>query len=378
MHSNYPNVLGIVSFKVFPALMGGQKYVVDYYQTLSKYTNVVLAISTNNKEAVSTEPNLKLLPFLFNHWYGFLNLFKCYQLVQLIKKEKIDVIIIDHSYFGWLGILLRAITGKKIIIKSANLEAYRFKDMGRWGWQLYEVYEKWVHQKADRNFFISDEERLYAIEHWAVNATISYTVPYGTNKEWGISMEEKTTNRNHLLLSHSLSAETKLFLFNGTLDYIPNEDALYIILNELIPRLNNARLAYKIFICGVQIKPNWEEQLRGNPHIIYEGFVDDMSVYNNGTNCFICPVTLGTGVKTKITDAIASGQHVIASQKSCAGFNQKMLGGQLIAIEDYNWDAFAKAMIHLPINQMPKTPVSFYKAFNWNNIVRESILSLPR
>ena len=40
-----PNVLGIISFKVFPALMGGQKYIVDYYRELSKQTNVVLAVS---------------------------------------------------------------------------------------------------------------------------------------------------------------------------------------------------------------------------------------------------------------------------------------------------------------------------------------------
>jgi hypothetical protein len=358
--------------------MGGQKYIIDYYRTLAKYTKVVLAISRDNKEAISTEKELKLLPFLFNHWYGFLNILKCYRLIQIIKKEKIDVIIIDHSYFGWLGLLLRAFTRKKLIIKSANLEAYRFKDMGRWGWQLYEVYEKWVHQKADRNFFIADEERLYAIEHWGVNATISYTLPYGTTKEYPGSIVEKKESRNKLLTDHSLAPNTKLFLFNGTLDYIPNEDALYIILNELIPRLNNANLQYKIFICGVQIKPNWEEQLKGNPNIIYKGFVFDMQLYNYGTNCFICPITLGTGVKTKMIDAIAAGQNVIASQKSCTGFNQKMLESQLIAIEDYNWDEFARAMIELPINQMPETPPAFYKAFNWNNIVRESILSLPK
>ncbi|MDP1971375.1 MAG: glycosyltransferase family 4 protein, partial [Sediminibacterium sp.] len=122
MHPNKPNVLGIVSFKVFPALMGGQKYIVDYYRELAKQTKVVLAVSKDNKEAASTETSLNLLPFLFNHWYGFLNIFYCFKLIQIIKKEQIDLIIIDHSYYGWLGILLRLFTGKKLIIKSANLE----------------------------------------------------------------------------------------------------------------------------------------------------------------------------------------------------------------------------------------------------------------
>lgn len=373
-----PNVLGIVSFKVFPALMGGQKYIVEYYRELAKQTKVVLVVSKDNQEAISNETSLKVLPFLFNHWYGFLNLVYLFKLVQIIKKEQIDILIIDHSYFGWLGLLLRWFTGKKLVIKSANLEAYRFRDMGRWAWKLYEVYEQWIHQKADRNFFISDEERLFAIEHWKVNATISYTVPYGTFLEAPYSSFEKKESRNTILKLHTLHEDTKLFLFNGTLDYIPNEDALYVILNELIPRLNQYNLNYRILICGVQIKPNWEAQLLACPHIIFNGFVENIELYYKGCDCFICPITLGTGVKTKITDALAAGLKVIACKKSCDGFNQGITPVQLISIEDYNWDEFAKAMIALPNHTIQETPNAFYKAFNWTNIVRESILYLPK
>lgn len=378
MHPNKPNVLGIVSFKVFPALMGGQKYIVDYYRELAKQTKVVLAVSKDNKEAASTETSLNLLPFLFNHWYGFLNIFYCFKLIQIIKKEQIDLIIIDHSYYGWLGILLRLFTSKKLIIKSANLEAFRFRDMGRWGWKFYEIYEKWVHQKADRNFFISDEERLYAVEHWNINATISYTVPYGTFIDAPFNQVEKNESARTILNSHSLPLDTKLFLFNGTLDYIPNEDALYIILNELIPRLNQTALNYRILICGVQIKPNWKAQLLACPTIIFKGFVEHIDLYYKGAHCFICPVTLGTGVKTKITDALAAGLPVIACKKSCDGFSETMLKEQLISIEDYNWDAFANEMIQLPLNKIYDTSKAFYKAFNWATIVRESILYLPK
>ena len=49
-----------------------------------------------------------------------------------------------------------------------------------------------------------------------------------------------------------------------------------------------------------------------------------------------------------------------------------------ISIEDYNWDAFANAMIQLPLNKLYDTSNAFYKAFNWATIVRESILYLPK
>jgi glycosyltransferase involved in cell wall biosynthesis len=250
--------------------------------------------------------------------------------------------------------------------------------MGRWWWHLYELYEKWVLANADSIFFISTAERTYAIDKWGINPSISFILPYGIFVQRSYSKSEKTTSRNQLLAIHSLSEDTKLFLFNGTLDYLPNEDALYIILNELVPRLNQSGLLYKIFICGVQIKPNWEEQLSACPQIIFKGFVENISLYNKGTNAFICPVTLGTGMKTKITDAIAAGQTVIACKKSCEGFDTNLLNQQLIATEDYHWDAFAKLMIDLPINQILETPAAFYKAYHWNNIVQESILSLPK
>lgn len=378
MRHSVPNVLGIVSFKVFPALMGGQKYIVDYYRVLSQKTKVVLAVSKDNKAALTAESSLQVLPFLFNHWYGFLNILYCPRLIRLIKKEQIDVIMIDHSYFGWLGLLLRLFTGKQIIIKSANLEAYRFRDMRRWGWQLYELYEKWVHQKANRNFFISDEERLFAIDHWHINSTISYTVPYGTFRKEQVSFNQKQLKRQALLEQYRLLPATKLFFFNGTLDYIPNEDALYIILNELVPRLNASKISYRIIITGVQIKANWEAQLLLNPSIIFTGFVHDIDNYYQGTNCFICPITLGTGVKTKIIDAIAEGQTVIATQKSCQGLSPDAFQQQLIVIEDYDWDGFARAMVQLDLTKSPQTPASFYTRFHWDHIVQESILSLPR
>jgi hypothetical protein len=146
----------------------------------------------------------------------------------------------------------------------------------------------------------------------------------------------------------------------------------------LVPRLNQSKISYRIFVCGVQIKPNWEVQLLACSTIIYKGFVENIQLYNQGTDCFISPITLGAGVKTKITDAIAACQIIIACKKSCDGFNQSMLSQQLIIIDDYNWDGFARAMIQISVDEIPKTPAAFYTVYNWANIVQESLLYLPK
>jgi glycosyltransferase involved in cell wall biosynthesis len=370
-----PTVLGIISFKTFPAQMGGQKYVADYYTELSKYTKVVLAVSRDNQ--VDRFAPFTIYPFLYNNWLAFLNLIYVYKLCTIIRKEKIDIILIDHSYFGWLGFLLRLITKKKLAIKSANIEALRFKDMRRIGWSLYYKYEGWVHRTANINFFITDEERDFAINKWKLVPAVCKTLRYGSTTLSPASKEENIRCRQLLVSENNLSENTVLFLFNGTLDYLPNTDALYIIIQELLKRLESSIVPFKIFICGYQISEEWEKVIKHKQQIIFKGFVKDINLYYKGVDCFICPVTLGTGIKTKVVEAIAHGKKVIACKKSGEGFNWEELGDQLQLIENYNWTAFAEAMKNITINQSNyQPPASFYTKINWTKIVQESILSL--
>ena len=58
-----PAVLGIVSYRVFPASMGGQKCVEGFYRELSMYADVRLAVEKSN--AADTVVNATVLPFLF-------------------------------------------------------------------------------------------------------------------------------------------------------------------------------------------------------------------------------------------------------------------------------------------------------------------------
>ncbi len=372
-----PTVLGIISFKTFPAQMGGQKYVADYYTELSKYTKVVLAVSNDNE--VDRYAPFTVYPFLYNNWLAFLNLLYIFKLCSIIRKEKINIIIIDHSYFGWLGFLLRLFTRKKLVIKSANIEALRFKDMRRTGWQLYLKYEGWVHRTANINFFITDEEREFAIKQWNLVPAVCNTLAYGSKTLSPASNDENNRCRQLLISDNNLNINTVLFLFNGTLDYIPNSDALYIIIQELLKRLENSIIPFKIFICGNQISDEWKNVINNKEQIIFKGFVHDINLYYKGVDCFICPVTLGTGIKTKLVEAIAHGKKVIACKKSGEGFNQEELGDQLQLVENYNWTAFAKAMKNINPHQHNYTPPhSFYTKINWTNIVQESILSLHK
>jgi len=369
-----PSILGIVSYKVFPALMGGQKCISSFYQHLAKDVNITLAISKDN-EAVKLEGVL-IERFLYNHWLGFLNIRYVYRLIKLVKTKKINTIIIEHSYFGWLGFMLRFFTKATVIIRLHNIEAYRFKDMQRNWWRIYLYYEKWVCNNANHLWFTSPADQEWVEKNWQIPTKKCSSILYGIDLKKIPTKTDRKTCRTTILKQHKLLNTTKLFLFNGTLDYIPNTDAIRIIISEIIPRLAKSSLNYRIIICGNRITEKWQQVLSAHPQIIFEGFVTDIIPYFKGVDCFINPITLGSGLKTKLIESLANNLSIISAISGAKGINTLYTCEKLTLIKNYDWDAFTQAMIDF--NNDTDTPTIFYTDFNWNSIIAKANLSLQQ
>ncbi len=367
-------VLGIVSYRVFPVQMGGQKCVDGLYRHLAKKVRVTLAAAKENE--VPADNSYEVLPFLFNHWRGILNIIYLYKLKKLIKEKHIDLLVIENSYFGWLGLLLRRITKKPVVIHSHNIEAHRFRDLQRSWWRIYEWYEKWVHRHVDHSFFITQEDSDWAILHWQLHVEKCSVLTYGTDILLPAIQKEKKEYRESLLKEYNLDAGTRLFFFNGTLDYLPNTDALRIIISELIPLLVTAGFQFRIFVSGRGLHKQWKQVFKNYPVIIYTGFIKDIDVLCKGTDCFINPVTLGSGIRTKLVEALALNQDAISTKTGAKGIPGKITGNKLVLVDDYDWNSFAAAMMKTDPAALGDTPGIFYTEFNWDNIIQKALLSL--
>lgn len=366
------HVLGIVGFRVFPDLMGGQKYVAQYYRELSKHCSLVLCASRDNEQPEIE--NINFYRFLFNHWKSIGNIFYVLRVAAIIKRHHIDIILIDHSYFGWMGICLQAITGKPFVIKSANIEYLRFKETNRPFWQLYRYYERWVHRKAAHSFFITEEDKQTAIQGFRlVTASTSLIASFIPKKLEGRNKEEI---RKSIIDKYKLLPSTLLFYFNGTLDYAPNIRGIHILLNSIIPLLKQKGVVCKILITGNRIQPTMASMLAAESNIIFEGYVPDTSIYHLGTDAFICMLDSTTGIKTKIVDALAFQQKVICTESAAKGFNDIDFGKQLAIVKDGDWDGFSNQMAIVSYEEIYRTPDSFYQKHDTHRIIADSLLSL--
>ena len=364
------NVLSLVSYRFLPPKMGGQKGIAFFYNYLSGHINLTCVTTKANDTTAVT--NYEVLNILSNSGLRYINVFYFFTLRKIIREKQITHLIIEHPYYGWLGILLKWFCKVKLIVHSHNIEALRFKSTGRWWWRILWQYEKFTHQQADANFFIHDDDRNFAIDKFKLNTAKCETITYGFEWQSLPGPEEKILAKNNLCEQYKVNADTKLLLFNGTLDYKPNLDAIDTILQYINPLLlSYDHFNYKIIICGKGLPSHYEElKSSASKNIIYAGFVDDINIYFKGADIFINPVTDGGGIKTKVVEALGYGLSVISTKSGATGIPMDITGNKMKIIADKDWEEFAKQVAML--NTTTSIPNSFFDHFYWGNITHKA------
>ena len=361
-------VLALITYRVFPTLMGGQKGIVLFYNYLQQHADVELIVSKNNKKR-NVPKNAH--PVLHANKTIFFNIFLYGVLKKLVRKLKPDVIIAEHSYAGWMAFLLRRTTGVPFIIHSHNLETIRFQEMKRWWWKWYEPYERWIHQKADFNFFISEADEAYALKRFGLDAAKCTTVTYGVEMHAPPELEKEA------FLKHTgIWENEKVLYFNGTLDYKPNADAVVVLLNKILPLLQKADVRFKLLVTGNRATSVLKKQLMLHPDVVFLEWIPDVSCCYRSAQLFLNPIVQPSGVKTKVIEAIGNHCTVISTEAGASGINKHACGEKLITVSDGDWEAFTQKILLYVKQPQRKTGPAFFETYLWNNIAAKAVKKL--
>lgn len=353
-------VLALVSFKIFPAHMGGQKGVALFYQYLSKHFNVVMAASRDNTD--TQEASYEVMPLLYPNRRMLRNRQQLAPLRTLVEEKRINVLIAEHSYTAWLAWLLKRATGKPFIIHSHNLESYRFRQMNRKWWPLYWRHERWIHRRADHSFFISEEDLAIARREFGLPAEACSVIPYGIEE-----MKPIADARSKLRAVFNVHAD-HIFHFNGTLDYEPNIEAVENLLYRLDPLLQQSGLSYTILVSGKRLPQSIQDAIAASANIRYLDFVEDINLLYQGADLFLNPVTNDSGVKTKVIEALANHCAVVSSESGAAGIPPSLYGRKLRKAKNNDWSAFARCILDALQDPAGETPPAFFGYFSWTAI----------
>ncbi len=366
-------VLAIAPYSYLPYFSGGQKFIAKFFEYLSKEVDLsVISVAENDFSLAKSYKTIPLLKKSFSRYYDWSLVSK---ISSLVKKEKIDTIIWEHPYYAWLAFRIRKRTGVKTIIHTHNIEYQRFRSTGRWWWPILKWYEKRCLQRADTVFFITPEDKNFAIKQWGLKEENCIDVPFGIGVQ--ANLPEKSTARNFICQKHHIDPVEKILLFNGLLKYKPNFDAVKAITDKINPLLlQQISFKYKIIICGKDL-PAEMNSLKDytDKNIIYAGFADDIEVYFKAADIFMNPVQSGGGIKTKMVEAIAFGTTVVATETSAVGIDREACADKLVVVKNNDWNSFANTITNIA-GRISDTPAKYYDLYNWKNILKRVILIL--
>jgi hypothetical protein len=109
-------------------------------------------------------------------------------------------------------------------------------------------------------------------------------------------------------------------VFLGGLDYKPNLDALLYYQEAVFPLLKASGGA----VAALRHIGNAPAELRArfSPEAVrFEGYVDELAPRLAAAGVFVAPIVSGTGIKTKVLEAMALGMPVLATREAVSGLD---------------------------------------------------------
>jgi hypothetical protein len=155
-------ILSIVSYTFLPFSSGGQKLIAQFNEFLGQKAELTVIGTANND--VLLAKNYTLLPWMKIGMAKFFDVGIFFRLKKYIQNNKIEYVLLEHPYMGWLGLLLAKTCAKPLVIHTHNIEFERFRSIGKKWWFIVKIYEIFVLRSADVVFCISEEDRQYMKE----------------------------------------------------------------------------------------------------------------------------------------------------------------------------------------------------------------------
>jgi polysaccharide biosynthesis protein PslH len=234
------------------------------------------------------------------------------RLRQVLREGHYDVLLCDY-------LLTAAVVpwdiGIPTVIFTHNIEAViwrrRFHVNRNPLWKLVAWREFRTLERAERHFTrladhvltVSDEDRRSFLEFLPEEKVT--TVPTGVDLDYFRPAESFPS-------THSM-------VFTGSMDWLPNEDAIVYFSSEILPLIQ--KKVPDVTLCVVGRKPSRKllALAEKNPAIQVTGRVDDIRPYVHEAAVYVVPLRIGGGTRIKIFEALGMGSAVVSTSIGAEG-----------------------------------------------------------
>lgn len=221
-------------------------------------------------------------------------------------------------------------------------------------WQKMCAYERSACRRFDAVIAVSEVDRDHMREEFGLSEV--YDVPTGVDPDYFRPLGGSP-------------ADCEL-VFTGSMDWMPNEDAILHFAREILPRIAKAIPAVTLTVVGRNPSPALIALARSDDRIRITGRVDDVRPYVDRASAYIVPLRVGGGTRLKIYEAMAMERPVISTSIGAEGLPVRDGEELLIADEP---EAFAGAVIrvlgdaHLARMLGRRAGATVRQRFGWGN-----------
>ena len=140
-------------------------------------------------------------------------------------------------------------------------------------------------------------------------------------------------------------------LYLGQMEHFPNLDGLLFLYREIWPRVRRAHPEARLTVAGrgareelARVAPQTLAAMESDQSVDLAGFVPDLQVTMDLTAVMAAPLRLGSGVRTKVIEAMAAGLPVVTTTRGAEGLAVAHERELLIADEP---EQFARELVRL-------------------------------
>ena len=332
-----------VSFNFFKNIPSNKKRLFQLSNLKKKYKNVESIYAGNSKIS------------------KIINIFKLTNEIKNYCRNKKNLIIIVEGA-SWAGytylfhrLVKKDLKNAKFIYHSQNIE--------------------FLLRKIKNNFFISQITKIF--EQYIANNFNIFTCTSNHEKQ----KIRELYNINSLVLPNGIELPKNFnkikpikkkynyVFFGGNIDFSPNFDALKILVEDIMPKVNLKNSTIKLIVTGNKSLPF------NSKNIVNAGFVSKKVFcrYVLGASLFVNPMQITFGVQTKTLHALALGKTIIATNQGIAGIklNPRIKN---IFITKNNDDFSKKILSKIKSRKFNKKASNYYsKIYNMKKIVNDFI-----
>ncbi|HTO16669.1 MAG TPA: glycosyltransferase family 4 protein [Edaphocola sp.] len=264
-------------------------------------------------------------------------------LIEILKKEKYDLIILEGLYVTPYLNIIRKHTNTLICYRQHNVE--------------FQIWERLAHntQNKFKKFYykkLAVALKKYEIEmcnQYDCIAAISpidaaYYKKLGCNLPilnipYGLKSEQLPTKQA------DFTAPLKLYHI-GAMDWLPNIKAINWFLKKVWPLILEKAADTTLYLAGRNMPDSFKTGKWKNVFVL--GEVPDAKEFESDKHILIVPLNSGGGLRIKILESMAAGKAVISTSIGIQGMDPTISENEVIIAD--NIEAFANACLNLLSN----------------------------